>query len=359
MDELGQTPDRRGNGAGKTRGRPFEPGESGNPNGRPKGHRNKATVICEELLDGEAQALTRKAIDKALDGDMVALRLCLERLLPPRRDRLVTFELPKFETADDALKAISAIALPTPAAGELSPSEAADITGSVSTYIRTYELTELRRGSSAWRRKGCRNHEHASASRPTGSPEQKHAQAVRRRFRNCRTRSPLSEGAKSELDNSRQGCKTRDHRRSPLSYTAESAGAIPRRGPRARPGSPHPLPPRGRALGSNCHFRCFLAVFSADIEVDVTPPEWRCSGGRRASSCSHVSSPQTRRTNPISLNEIKGWSACRWIFGIPISGRRRPWVRNRSVSMAMIRRGRRAAGLRERSGSRACAQAPD
>jgi hypothetical protein len=124
------------------RGRPFEPGKSGNPNGRPKGHRNKATVICEELLDGEAQALTRKVIDKALDGDMGALRLCLERLLPQRRDRLVTFELPKFETAEDALKAISAIAYAC-AAGELSPSEAADITGLVLTYIRTLEVTGI------------------------------------------------------------------------------------------------------------------------------------------------------------------------------------------------------------------------
>ena len=99
-------------------------------------------MISEELLDGEAQALTRKAIDKALDGDMGALRLCLERLLPPRRDRLVTFELPKIETAGDALKAISAI-VSACAAGDLSPSEAADFTGLVSTYIRTLEVTEI------------------------------------------------------------------------------------------------------------------------------------------------------------------------------------------------------------------------
>jgi hypothetical protein len=124
------------------RGRPFEPGKSGNPNGRPKGHRNKATMICEELLDGEAQALTRKAIDKALDGDMGALRLCLERLLPPRRDRLVTVDLPKIETAGDALKAISAI-VSACAAGELSPGEADEIVGLVTTYIRTFEVTEI------------------------------------------------------------------------------------------------------------------------------------------------------------------------------------------------------------------------
>jgi hypothetical protein len=125
----------------RTRGRPFERGTSGNPNGRPKGHRNKATMAIEELLDGEAHALTRKAIDKALEGDMVALRLCLDRLLPPRRDRPVAFELPKIESADDARKAGSAI-LAACAAGTLSPGEAVEILGLVAAFMQVIETTE-------------------------------------------------------------------------------------------------------------------------------------------------------------------------------------------------------------------------
>jgi len=58
----------------------FKKGQSGNPNGRPKGIRNKATMAAQELLDGEAEALTRKAIEKAMEGDMTALKLCLERI---------------------------------------------------------------------------------------------------------------------------------------------------------------------------------------------------------------------------------------------------------------------------------------
>jgi hypothetical protein len=64
----------------KQRGRPFKPGQSGNPLGRPKGVRNRATVAAEALLEGEAEALTRKAIELALAGDPTALRLCLERI---------------------------------------------------------------------------------------------------------------------------------------------------------------------------------------------------------------------------------------------------------------------------------------
>jgi hypothetical protein len=57
----------------------------GNP-GRPHGTRNKATRAALALLDGEAEALTRQAVTMALAGDGVALRLCLERIAPPRRD---------------------------------------------------------------------------------------------------------------------------------------------------------------------------------------------------------------------------------------------------------------------------------
>jgi hypothetical protein len=126
----------------KTRGRPFEQGRSGNPAGRPKGARNKATRAIEELLDGEAEALTRKAIDKALEGDMAALRLCLDRLLPPRRDRLVNFELPTIESASDALKASSAV-LAACAAGQLSPREGTEFMDLISTHVRMHESNDF------------------------------------------------------------------------------------------------------------------------------------------------------------------------------------------------------------------------
>lgn len=70
----------------------FQPGQSGNPAGRPKGSRNKATVALEKILNGDAESILRKAIELAQDGDPTALRRCLDRLLPPRKDRPITFE---------------------------------------------------------------------------------------------------------------------------------------------------------------------------------------------------------------------------------------------------------------------------
>jgi len=124
------------------RGRPFAPGESGNPNGRPKGSRNKATIAAEGLLEDEAEALTRRAIELALAGNLAALRLCFERLLPPRRGRAVIFDLPAINSAADVLTASSAI-LTACAEGTLSPREAADVMGLLQTQLRAIELTNL------------------------------------------------------------------------------------------------------------------------------------------------------------------------------------------------------------------------
>src|SRR5260370_32844028 len=110
----------------KARGRPFEPGQSGNPSGRPKGARNKTTITVEALLDNEAEALTRKVIDLALAGNMAAIRLCFERLLPPRRDRGVAFDLPNIQSAADALAASGAVLESCPA-GTLSPGESTNV----------------------------------------------------------------------------------------------------------------------------------------------------------------------------------------------------------------------------------------
>ena len=87
---------------GRVRGRPFEKGQSGNPAGRRVGCRNKTTIAAAALLTGEAEALTRRAVELALVGDPTgAMRLCLERILPPCRDRAVKFVLPPIESAAD------------------------------------------------------------------------------------------------------------------------------------------------------------------------------------------------------------------------------------------------------------------
>jgi predicted transcriptional regulator len=119
----------------------FQPGVSGNPAGRPKGSRNKATLAAEALLDGEAQTLTAKAIELAHSGDTIALRLCLDRILPPRRERVVIVDLPEIVQGTDAAKALSAI-LKAVAAGELTPSEAKALSDMVAAYANLQAASE-------------------------------------------------------------------------------------------------------------------------------------------------------------------------------------------------------------------------
>jgi len=126
----------------KQRGRPFEPGQSGNPKGRPKGSRNRVTLAVEALIHGQGEALGAKAVEKGLEGDSSMLRALLRTLVPPPSDRTVEFELPQIESAADALKASSAIIMAC-AAGELSPDEASTIMGLISFHVRTIEVAEL------------------------------------------------------------------------------------------------------------------------------------------------------------------------------------------------------------------------
>lgn len=113
----------------------------GNP-GKPKGTRHKATQAALTLLEGEVEALTRQAVTLALEGDTTALRLCLERIAPPKRDAPVTFDLPPMQSAADAAKAAGAV-LDAVALGDLTPTDGAHIMALVETYRRTLETTEL------------------------------------------------------------------------------------------------------------------------------------------------------------------------------------------------------------------------
>ena len=142
---------------GQARGRPFEKGRSGNPGGRRRGSRNKATLAAAALLAGESEALTRKAVEMVLGGDPTAMRLCtamrlrMERVLPPCRERTVKFSLPPIEAArtgrscgpspHDVSLAMDAVTSAL-ARGEITPGEAETIAGVVGTFVRAIETTK-------------------------------------------------------------------------------------------------------------------------------------------------------------------------------------------------------------------------
>jgi hypothetical protein len=116
----------------------------GNPAGRRVGCRNKATVAAAALLQGEAESLTRKAVELAMVGEPTAMRLCLERILPPCRDRTVKFALPPIESASDIAAAMKAVTSAL-ADGAIAPGEAATIAAVVDTFVRAIETSDFDR----------------------------------------------------------------------------------------------------------------------------------------------------------------------------------------------------------------------
>jgi Family of unknown function (DUF5681) len=119
----------------------FQKGQSGNPEGRPPGSRNKATLLIEQLLDDATKDITKKAIELAKAGDSTALRLCMDRIVPARKDRHIAFKLPKMESPEHAVKAAAAI-VEAVAGAELTPSEAAEMMKLVEAYTRILEAED-------------------------------------------------------------------------------------------------------------------------------------------------------------------------------------------------------------------------
>ena len=110
--------------------------------GRPRGSRNKATLAIESLLQGQAAALSQMAVTKALEGDSIALRLCLDRIAPPMKDKPVVFPLPQMRDAMDASEAAGSV-LTAVSKGTLTPIEGTRVMGLIDSYRRTLELTDI------------------------------------------------------------------------------------------------------------------------------------------------------------------------------------------------------------------------
>ena len=125
------------------RGRPFQKGAlSPNPNGRPLGARNRSTLAAAALLEGEAEGLARKAVELGLKGDMTALRICLDRLLPRCRERPLSFALPELKSAEDSVKAMAAIAEAV-SSGKITLGEASEMVKVVEGFIRAIEVYDF------------------------------------------------------------------------------------------------------------------------------------------------------------------------------------------------------------------------
>jgi hypothetical protein len=122
----------------------FRKGQSGNPGGRPRGARNKATLAIAALLDEAGPRLLQEGIDRALDGDSLLLRCCIVRLAPAPRGRPVELDLAEGSAAGDVLASMTAT-VRAMAEGALSPLEANDVAQVIEGQRRAIETEDLER----------------------------------------------------------------------------------------------------------------------------------------------------------------------------------------------------------------------
>ncbi|WP_141103610.1 DUF5681 domain-containing protein [Cobetia sp. QF-1] len=117
--------------------RSFKPGQSGNPAGRP----SAGAMLVRKALQGSSQELIDKAIALALEGDTVALRLCIERLTPPIKASAerVTFDIPE----DAGLAGTSRAIIAAAAAGQIPPDTASQLVTAMGQLSRQIEIDEI------------------------------------------------------------------------------------------------------------------------------------------------------------------------------------------------------------------------
>lgn len=130
------------NTGGKQHSTRFKPGQSGNPNGRPKGSRNRVTMLAETLVDDAAEEVVGRVIEFAKQGDPASCRLLMDRILPVRKERPTPFTLPAIGSVHDLPLAFAAITAAV-AEGEITLSEAAEVSRLLENYAKAVEMTDL------------------------------------------------------------------------------------------------------------------------------------------------------------------------------------------------------------------------
>ena len=132
------------NSGSKQRGKPFKKGQSGNPAGRPKGSRNRASCIVDSILEPQAQAVAQAALDRALKGDSMLLKELLNRLAPPIKERPIQVDLPALEGAAGLPGAAAAI-IQAGASGELTPGETSTLIGALVGFGKAVDIADFGR----------------------------------------------------------------------------------------------------------------------------------------------------------------------------------------------------------------------
>ena len=121
---------------------PFKKGQSGNPKGKRPGTRHKATQAALKLLGGDLEAITKECIRQAKEGNLMAVKLVLDKLIPSAKELPLSLSLPKVEGAADLPAALNAV-MAAVAQGDSTPGEGQALTAMLEAYRKGLEFTDI------------------------------------------------------------------------------------------------------------------------------------------------------------------------------------------------------------------------
>ena len=120
----------------------FHKGQSGNPAGKPRGAKNRSSLVAERLFADESREICGSVIAQAKTGNMQAAKIILDRVLPPIKDKPIEIDLPKMMTCNDLVRAVECITSAV-GSGLISPLEGESIARIVDIHIKALELNEI------------------------------------------------------------------------------------------------------------------------------------------------------------------------------------------------------------------------
>lgn len=120
----------------------FKPGVSGNPKGRPKGGRNRATLLCEQLMRDDAANVVRAVVKSAIEGDAASQKILMDRLVPVRKRVAPAIDLPTVDGLPGIVAALGVI-VDGVARGELDLEAGGALAGLVDAKRKALETLEL------------------------------------------------------------------------------------------------------------------------------------------------------------------------------------------------------------------------